>query len=653
MLLLPACSDLLTPRSLQKPGIDNRTKSASMDYYYWYHDEKIGLTVNKEHVNIVVDTALVKRSDMPMLCSELDLEEAELIQEGMYKTRFKHAPTEDVGYRNLVEELRDDARILFVLPYFEQEGSALVGTSPFFYVQLKEITSEGTQYIMKEYDVDALEEEVERMGVRVIKEVAYMPDWYKLSIEGSIYKSALDAANHIYETGRFKETDPAFMFEFEPFATNDPLFSQQWGLNNTTYPGYDINVESAWQITTGSGVKIAVVDNKIDPNHGDLSSNLYNWSCDVSTGTSCTHTDGLSHGTHVAGIAGAVGNNNLQIAGVAYSAKIMRVRIRYSDEYPESSEDEIASGISWAWINGADVISCSWGSYAATNHHCVLLENAIINAMNNGRGDKGSVVVFALGNSGNTTVGYPGRFDSRILTVGAIQRNGMRWSDSSYGPALDVVAPGDSITSLLPYNNVGLNSGTSMAAPHVSGVAALMLAANPQLTREDAVRVIQRTAKKITPGSPGAYLYYPRDYMFPDDTWNQEVGHGLVDATAAITMGMALARIPAASDTGMDVSVFYSPTNNQHYATVSGGSFPKVVNVSLLPAQINSAYSYFWRLSTSSYPNWTPALTFADDHLASINIPSPSTSSVLYIQCFVYNGSTLVDVPSYTLYVNP
>lgn len=647
LLLFSACGDLVSSRILHESSMSDGTKGSSLEYYYWYKGERVNLTVNKEYLNLVVDTALVKPSDVPAFCKEYGLEaETSLDDNGMFKGKIKRGNQQEFDYQLLVDDLRRDYRALFVLPFFDAGRDGFpIGTSQFFFVQLKELSPEGTPFHAKEYDVDALMEEAQRHGVRIVKEVAYMPDWQMLSIEGSAFETAIEAADCFYETGRFEEIDPAFISHVTPDATNDPLFGQQWGLKNTTYPGYDINVEGAWPITTGSGINVAVVDSKIDPSHSDLSSNLSNLSYDVSAGTSCTHPDGDDHGTHVAGIVGAVANNNLQIAGIAYDAEIMRVMITFG--YNGSTLSEIASGISWAWQNGADVINCSWSA----NSKSSLLESSIVSAMTNGRTGRGSVVVFARGNNGDTSTTYPGCSDERIITVGAMSRNGYRSSYSSFGAGLDVVAPGDSILSLSPNNGVRIDSGTSMAAPHVSGVVALMLAANPQLTREEAEKIIQHTAKKISPYN--TYSYYPTNYMFDDYTWNQQVGYGLVDASAAVSLAQALTISPNPNGTGMHVEISFSPTNNDHYYTVSGGVFPLMVTASLLPAQINSSYSYYWHLSTAAYPNWVPVMTFADDYNAGFTVPAPSTTSTLYIQCFIYNGSTLVDVPSYALTVTP
>lgn len=668
-LILSSCSESLNPSTKNDHMYSSGAKGASPEYYYWYKGEKINLTVNREYVNIVIDTALVKKVDVSALCKDFKLVmKSGLNREGLFKAAFNQCPLDMEAYCRTVEELRTDSRIKFVLPYFERnQGLEPIGTSQFFYVQLKEIVpedkeSENIPYLEKMFDSEGIKALEDEMGVRVVSEVPFMPDWYKMSIEGSGFLTSIEAANRLFETGKLEEIDPAFIFCFQPEATNDPLFSQQWGLKNTANPGYDINVEGAWSIVTGTGIKVAIVDNGIDMLHNDIAANLSTMSYDAQSG-SCPSVfiSGNDHGTHVAGIAGAVGNNNLQIAGVAYGAKMIGVSHSLSIDPDIVNTDismELASGINWAWINGADVINNSWGDHGGLYYnwlYTTVIESAIENALTNGRNGYGTTVVFASGNFGSSgaVMDYPATSDDRIITVGSIGKTGYRSDFSGYGTSLDVVAPGEGIISLLPSNNTGLRSGTSMAAPHVSGVAALMLAANPYLTRAEVERIIQHTAKKISPGSPYTYTYYPKNYMFDDDTWNQQVGYGLVDATAAVSLAQALTITPNLNGTGMHVEVSYSPTNNDHYYTISGGAFPKMVTVSLLPAQINSSYTYFWRLTTSAYPNWTPTLTFADDYLASIDVPAPSTTSTLYIQCFIYNGSTLVDVPSYALTVNP
>lgn len=634
-LLLLGCTEVLIPGGMSDEALSGGTKGPTK-LYCWYHGEQIPLTLNQNYVNILLDTAVVKGADVSTLFEELGLEkESEPDRDGLCKAALKQPK----DYYRTVDALRSDVPIRKVLPFYDfGKGAEPVGSSHFFYVQLKELFPEDKQegvtipYLEKKFDVDALHQEAERLGLRIVREVAYMPDWYVLSIEESGFETAVEAANCVYETGRFEAIDPAFMFVLAPFATNDPLFSQQWGLKNTTYPGYDINVEGAWAISTGAGVKVAVVDNKIDPFHIDLSSNYHSASYDVTTGYPCTFIDGEDHGTFVAGIVGAVGNNNNQIAGVAYDSKIMRVRRKYeqNDNY-----DLIASGINWAWQNGADIINCSWGEVGAFSQ---LLETSIVNAMTFGRSGKGTVVVCALGNTGDTSTTFPACVDSLILTVGAIGRDGYRWTGSTYGLALDVVAPGDEVISTLPCNTTGLGSGTSFAAPHVSGVAALMLSANPNLKREEVVRFIELTAKKISPG--GAYTYYSTQNRW-NGKWNTEMGYGLVDAAAAVTVAQYAGSTPPAGSPSMDFVVM-SAVGAVYNDYIVMASIPQtIVHFSLLPSQTNSSYTYYWHFTTTGDPFWYPSYYYVgNDPGVDMNIPRPSTNSVLEMRCEIYSGST-------------
>lgn len=659
--LVVSCTEQLHPSGSADTIFAGGTKGPSSEYYYWYNADKIDLTLNEVFVNILVDTSVVKQSGITELCSEYTIEaKTELDKYGLFKAEIKEGQESNCNYQNLVEALRKDSRVLKVLPYFERgHGAQPIGTSHFFYVQLKDQSPYGTPFLDRIYDVEALNDVAEQLNIRILKEVAHMPDWYIMSIEGSEFKTSVEAANHFYETGRFLAIDPAFIFSFRPGSTNDPLFTQQWGLNNTSYPGYDINIEGAWAITKGAGAKIAIIDQGPDPNHLDLVSNYYYLSYNAQTqSVPAAYSLFLDHGTHVAGIAGAVGDNDYQIAGVAYESTI--IRISHELPIPPSSliSSELASGISWAYQNGADVINCSWSDLGGVYYYeiqSLLLDNAINNAMTYGRQDRGSVVVFMAGNDGynGAIMDYPANSNSRILTVGSIGIGGYRAIDSGYGPELDVVAPGVNILSTLPGNGTGIMSGTSMATPHVSGVAALVIAANPYLSSDNVVNIIQRTAKKISPGNPYTYMYYPRDYMFDNETWNQEVGYGLVDATAAVSMANAFQGTPQLNGTGMDVSLSTGPTNNNHTYTINGGPFPITAYANLLYPQQNSSYTYYWFVSTNAYPTWNPSLTMTSGSTAVINIPTLSYPCVLYIQCMIYNGSTLVDIPSYTINVNP
>lgn len=647
LLLTWSCTELTSPARIADDILSQDTKGMSREYYYWYHGKTIPLTIDKDFINILVDTMKVKAAEIPGLCAEWGLE---MVKQTNRDGLFKAHLNQGLDYWERVSALRRDGRILCVLPFFEDGAdSDPVGTSSSFYVRLKEVVpddkiAEQIPYLEKQFDIDALTEEAERLGVSIKGGVPYMPDWYILTIEGSEFENAVDASNQLFETGRFEEVDPAFQLDVRLNTVNDPLFSQQWGLKNTINAGYDINVEGAWAISTaGAARKVAVVDGFIDPDHNDLMANFSYAQYDPLGSV----LDSNGHGTHVAGIIGVVGNNNLQIAGVAYNSTILRVRT-FLNGY--GLMPDLAPGISWAWQNGAEVINCSWHMNSGSLYASAV-ESAITNALTFGRDGLGSIVVFASGNENNSTVSYPGSFDDRILTVGAIGSSGTRASFSNYGTKLDVVAPGEDILSLLPNNSIGTASGTSMAAPHASGVAALMLSVNSYLKREEVVRILQQTAKKISPG--GLYSFSPRNYSFSDETWNQEVGCGLINAKLAVSIASALGTAPStAFDPGMNIFFPEGISSNQHEGTTSG-YFPQTVYASLLPANVNSSYTYYWYVSAPAHPNWHPGISYISGYNASISIPQPVAASTLYIRCLVYNGESLVATPSFTLHVNP
>lgn len=187
---------------------------------------------------------------------------------------------------------------------------------------------------------------------------------------------------------------------------------------------------------------------------------------------------------------------------------------------------KLADGINWACEHDVDIISCSWGAESDP-----LLDNAIYNALKYGRHGKGCVIVFASGNKElNETsydVKYPANCNDTILVVGSIDNRGARAFDSCYGPELDLAAPGVDILSTVPYNTTIMKSGTSMACPHVAGVAALILERNSELTVSQVNSIICSNAKRIT----------SQDYNFVTKTyglWNNEYGYGLVDAYSSV-----------------------------------------------------------------------------------------------------------------------
>ncbi|MFN0049428.1 MAG: S8 family peptidase [Cytophagales bacterium] len=400
--------------------------------------------------------------------------------------------------------------------------------SDVFYVRLK-----------SEKDTTELKKLVLENNCTNMKKVELMPLWFSLKIDVNSKFNALEMANLFYETGLFAKVDPGFMLEFKPACSSEPKFNEQWSLNTTESGQHDINLCEAWTITKGSpSVLVAVNDSGIDTTAEEFNGRLYHKSfCSQYSFNYAYNTDWSDHGTNVASVIAANENNSLMV-GVAPNVKLMN--ISHSLAFIENATVHHAKAISWAWRNGAQIINNSWGDAGSSEYESLkseILEDAIDSALVHGRNGLGTILVFSAGNYNKNFVEYPGSYNSGILVVGASNRQGQRTLfpsegfGSSYGTALDLVAPGLGISVVSKgnvYNNT--TNGTSFAAPHVSGVVALILSIAPNLTREEVVYIIEKTAQKT-----GGYNYQP-NVGHPNGTWNQEVGHGLLDAYAALQL---------------------------------------------------------------------------------------------------------------------
>ena len=275
------------------------------------------------------------------------------------------------------------------------------------------------------------------------------------------------------EVGYAEPISPAVLHS----CPNDPyLTSHQWALQNsgeptpenpTCTPGADIQFCDAYAITPGSAVTIAIMDTGVDPTHPDLGGRV------LTPGA-----DNNGHGTHIAGIA-AAGTNNGGIAGVDGNALIMSKPLSSPTAIRDAAEE------------GAAVLNCSWGSPVRSTDMRIAFRDAYM---------LNSVAVASMGNGG-TAKWYPAAFGQGIIAVGSTDCNDVRSFVSTTGRHIDVAAPGDLIWSTVPFavNPLGYryDTGTSMAAPHVSGLAALLLAASPWLYNDDIEQLIRLSADDV------------------------------------------------------------------------------------------------------------------------------------------------------------
>ncbi|GHH99126.1 S8 family serine peptidase [Neobacillus kokaensis] len=361
-------------------------------------------------------------------------------------------------------------------------------------------------------------------GCKVIKqfpeinvEVVTVPQ-----INATFAFKAYHASPHV----TFVETEKTYSANFRP---NDPFYKTpiqtsnnglqcQWGLRRT-------NPEQAWdQVRNRTPSQIiAILDTGIDPNHPDLAQKIVS-PANFTTDSSFIDING--HGTHVAGVAAAVTNNKTGIAGMSFNtANIMPVKVLGGPQ-GQGQTSWIVAGILYAVNNGANVINMSLGSPAYSQ----AFQLAINFAWN-----RGLVIVASAGNNGNEQIQYPAGYNY-VFSVSATNQANDRAYFSSWGMDVGVTAPGIAIlstTPTYPVANVQLNydalSGTSQAAPFVAGLAVMLRAIYPQLSNQEIIQVIQRSAKPI-------------DAAIKE--WDAFFGYGLIDASNAVkrTSGKAIRR---------------------------------------------------------------------------------------------------------------
>jgi len=453
------------------------------------------------------------------------------------------------------ERLQADENVEFIAPVFTEPTSKL----------RLALTDEITVRFKEEVREEQIASFNAQHDVELIRTNEFVPNQYLLKVKNP--DKTLEVANEYNSSDLTEFAEPNFLSEYKKYAfqppPNDPYFDEQWHLENTGQNGgvhgEDVRAIDAWKITTGDPeIVIAIIDDGVDIDHPDLKDNIwqnpdpsredkhgrnfyddnYNPRPRYFNYPYYEHAGNDNHGTPCAGVAAAVGNNEIGVAGIAFSCKILPVKIFGADDLAPLGD--VANAIRYAGCI-ADVLSCSWSCPSSSD-----ISWAIEDVTRTGRKGKGATVFFATGNERNpvfqTSIAFPARVPEAIA-VGASTNQAKRAWYSCYGIGIDFVAPSgggtkEIFTTDISIPNRGYNtgdismgdpaglydngfSGTSSSTPLAAGIAALMLSVNPDLTQDLVRQFLQATADKI-----GA--------NYNDNGWNKEYGYGRVNAYEAV-----------------------------------------------------------------------------------------------------------------------
>ncbi len=349
------------------------------------------------------------------------------------------------------------------------------------------------------------------------------------------------------------------------YIPNDPYYRYQWNFYNEQNGG--IRAQEAWDISRGKGAVVAVIDTGIAYEKRRDRTGRYYRAPDLK-GVSFVPgydfvnndpypNDDNGHGTHVAGTIAQATNNRRGVAGLAFEASLMPIKVL--DKYGSGTYADVAEGIRYAADHGANVINLSLGGPVGAPY----LEEALAYARS-----KGVTIVAAAGNDGTGNLSYPAAYDQYVIAVGATRFDRTRAPYSNYGAGLDLVAPGGDLTvdqngdgygdGILQQTFSGRTNnfayyfyqGTSMAAPHVAAAAALLYAQGEATTPEAIEATLFRTAVDLGPEGKDV-----------------EYGYGLLDVAAALSQAATSTPPPATPDTTPPAVSFTAPEEG---ATVRG-----------------------------------------------------------------------------------
>ena len=374
-------------------------------------------------------------------------------------------------------------------------------------VSAKGIATTGYSSIDKlneQYNVTSLEKVFKTAKKSFAKEILYLTNIHILKLPADA--DILAVVEAYQKDPNVEYAEPNYIYHTSIITPNDPGFVYQWALNQSS--DHDIDAPEAWDIARGNeSIVIAIVDTGVDWDHPDLATNIWNNSDEILDGNDTDGNgyiddvggwdfvnndnnpmDDNGHGTHCAGIASAVTNNSVGIAGVCWNCTIMPIKGLNSEG--SGSNTDLSNAIIYAADNGADVISMSWGSYSSSN----LLKDALNYTYN-----KSVILVAAAGNYypiGTCSKHYPAGYDN-VIAVAATDSSDARASFSNWGSWIDVAAPGIEIYSAYWNDTYATLSGTSMSCPFVAGLTGLILS-KTDFSQEEIRTILRSTTDNLS-----------------------------------------------------------------------------------------------------------------------------------------------------------
>jgi subtilisin family serine protease len=466
-----------------------------------YFDEHINLGVDPAMIGVFIDPDAENPADVHVALKEADIEGAQVQPSSVPGWNYVLLPGDALGEadaQQAVDRLAQLGRVdMASLVYLGESGLPEIPTRDLLVSFAPGLAAADEAAILGAHNATVIGRDVAGMSGLVRA---------RTSVNTGAEMLEVALAVNTHPAVEWAQSDRIFWAERFDFP-NDPLFSQQWALDQPN--GEHMDALKAWTVTIGDpSIRVAILDSGVQQNHPDINQvpgqSFTGSGTNGGPGGSCDN-----HGTAVAGCVSAIVDNGIGIAGIAPNVRSQSGKIFNEISFfgfclglLEAQDSWTVAGINWAASSGAQVTNSSWGGGASA---------AITTAFNNTRA-QGVLHFAASGNGGGSSISWPASLAS-VNAVGALNSSGNRASFSQYGTGLFISAPGDNILTTDRTGSAGYSSGdyttisgTSFASPYAAGVAALILSVDPMLAPDEVEDIMAQTA--VDKGTPGYNTLY-------------------------------------------------------------------------------------------------------------------------------------------------